>query len=57
MKQFLLATRRAAASYQRSEGDKRSAEITLNGEAVGRLTAPTVSRLIAENLRRQRFVP
>ena len=58
----LLAALRTAQSYQTSAETVEKAtippiEITLDGETIGKLAAPTVSKIIAENLRRQRFTP
>lgn len=58
----LLAAQRMAQSYQNKADSVDNApilpiQIQLDGEVIGRLVAPTVSRAIAENLRRQRFTP
>ena len=58
----LIAAQNAARSYvdKADPVDSVPSEairLVLDGETIGRLVTPTVSKIIAENLRRQRYTP
>lgn len=62
MNHAFLAARQAARQYENPSylADEKTIpdiKMTLDGETIGRIAAPTVSRILAENLRRQRFLP
>jgi len=64
MTHALQAALLAAQAYQADRHAERDQPIPaplirleLDGEAIGRLTAPTVSEVIAQRAKRQRFAP
>lgn len=62
MNYAFIAARNAAQKYENaSESAQQSSQnaitIALDGEIIGKIAAPTVSKVIAENLRRSRFIP
>lgn len=62
MKYAFIAAKNAAQKYENVSESAREATqpvltITLDGETIGKIAAPTVSKVIAENLRRSRFIP
>ena len=62
MKYALIAAQNTARKYENKSNPVDIAPVQpihleLDGETIGRLVTPTVSKIIAENLRRQRYTP